>query len=745
MIAPTQQWVRDMTVEADDSSAQYSTNGTTGPFTVPFYFLANTHLRVVYTTAAGASTTLTLTTDYTVSGAGNPAGGSITTMAAYPNDGGKIAIARNVPLTQLTDYVAGDGFPADAHERALDKLTMIAQQLYEQGTRTLRVPEIGALSELPSAVDRAGKLLSFDSSGNPSATAPSAGTATALAADLLSSTSITKGTGQVGHGSQIEYPDGAGEAINASGRVVQGADNTGSTISTAVLRAHFDYCIPRGLRVVLQGNYLVDGPISNPANIASGALHIECVGDVTITVDSGAAAFETLLSCYTTAINSSTISGGRLTLNLSNKAATGILVRHAGGDGGTVNWGPVTVNSAKKIAVDTNENAGVIVYGRYTSVTLAGTIIDGVDRTAAGGACKGISISDVVGHVDIVAPQVSRVLCTGATADADGIAVFGRELSGVYGTRGGALAIYNPIITDCQGRSIKTQISQSVIYQPVINRQNVVAFSTSDIDHQVGGVHDIVGISFTYRKNGGTSPVPSTFIPVSLQHQCTDRTGRMRVVGGVLRTESAVERLCYVTVGAGALAGEVEIADVEVQALAGLSAPISRAVTEVDAGQVQASVGGLHMSVRGLRGDFSAAPLLGYTGASAANTSKLSFDIRDNENTGADSSASLVFANLSGTVITQVGGFRLAGNAGFGDFLGAWNFDYLALKAGCTFTYDRAASGSVTNGPVMTGAYPRVEVLGSISSGTRDIRIMEDTGAALVIRHRQSATWRSVT
>lgn len=394
--------------------------------------------------------------------------------------------------------------------------------------------------------------------------------------------------------------------------------------------------------------------------------------------------------------------------------------------------------------MDTNENAGVIGYGRYTYIRMVSTVIDGVDRTASGGACKGISISDVVGHVDIVAPQVSRVLCTGATADADGISVFGRDISGTYATRGGTLTITSPVITDCQGRSIKTQISQSTILAPVINRQMVVSIATYDIDHQVGGTHEVVAPTFTYRKNGGTSPIAAGFVPVCLQHQCTDRTGRMRVMGGTLRTEVAVGRFADIIVGASALLGEVEFADIEIQCLAGLTAPLTRDLVELDATNVQAS-GGLHVSIRGVRGDFSGGALLGYTGASAVNMSRLSFDLSGNVNSAADSANTIAFSRLSGTTITQVAAFRLSGNAGFIDYLGTWNFDYLTLQAGCTFTYDRVASGGVTNGPVMTGAYPRVEVLGSISSGTRDIRIMEDTGAALVIHHRQAATWRSVT
>ncbi|MEY5100616.1 MAG: hypothetical protein RJA36_3335, partial [Pseudomonadota bacterium] len=58
-----------MTVSSSTNRVQYNTNGTTGPWTVPFYFLEDAHLAVTYTTSAGVETLLTLTTNYSVTGA----------------------------------------------------------------------------------------------------------------------------------------------------------------------------------------------------------------------------------------------------------------------------------------------------------------------------------------------------------------------------------------------------------------------------------------------------------------------------------------------------------------------------------------------------------------------------------------------------------------------------------------------------------------------------------------------------
>lgn len=156
-----------MTIETTTSRVQYDTNGTTGPWTVPFYFLEDGDLLVTYADTDGAEDTLALTTDYSVTGAGVQAGGTVTTVTAY-TAGGTITITRSVSALQEVDYVETDSFPAATHEMALDRLTMLAQQQQEASERALHFPISDNTSgELPTPVARASKLLGFDSAGVP--------------------------------------------------------------------------------------------------------------------------------------------------------------------------------------------------------------------------------------------------------------------------------------------------------------------------------------------------------------------------------------------------------------------------------------------------------------------------------------------------------------------------------------------------------------------------------------------------
>lgn len=118
-----------MTVSSEITSFSYDTDGVTTAFPVPFYFLANQHLRVwLFDTVTEIETDLVLGSGYNVTGAGNPSGGTVTTTATYPA-GQQLRGERVVPVTQETAYQRNDPFPERAHERALDKLTMICQQL----------------------------------------------------------------------------------------------------------------------------------------------------------------------------------------------------------------------------------------------------------------------------------------------------------------------------------------------------------------------------------------------------------------------------------------------------------------------------------------------------------------------------------------------------------------------------------------------------------------------------------------
>ncbi len=158
-----------MTVSTTASRKTYSGNGSTVDFSFPYKFFADGDLVVVLIDSSGTETTQVLNTDYTVSGEGTDTSGQVS-MSTAPASGETLVIYRSLDLTQDVDYISGDAFPAETHEQALDRLTLIAQQLDSTKTRSVRLADSVAddpnLEITESAANRANKVISFDSTGD---------------------------------------------------------------------------------------------------------------------------------------------------------------------------------------------------------------------------------------------------------------------------------------------------------------------------------------------------------------------------------------------------------------------------------------------------------------------------------------------------------------------------------------------------------------------------------------------------
>jgi len=158
-----------MTVSSTTVKNSYSGNGSTTEFAYTFKILVNSDLQVIIRSSTGTETTKTITTHYTVAGAGDASGGSITfTSGNIPASGETVVVRRNVPQTQAIDYIANDPFPAETHEEGLDRAAMVAQQLSEEGDRSIKLSRTNTMNSTEfsvGATDRASKVLGFDANG----------------------------------------------------------------------------------------------------------------------------------------------------------------------------------------------------------------------------------------------------------------------------------------------------------------------------------------------------------------------------------------------------------------------------------------------------------------------------------------------------------------------------------------------------------------------------------------------------
>jgi len=158
-----------MTVSSTTVKNSYSGNGSNDTFVYGFKIFADTDLEVIIRSATGTETIKTLTTHYTVTGAGSASGGNVVfTAGNIPTATETVVVRREVPQTQAIDYIANDPFPAESHEEGLDRATMTIQQLQEEVNRSIKLSATNTMTSTEftvGATDRANKILAFDSSG----------------------------------------------------------------------------------------------------------------------------------------------------------------------------------------------------------------------------------------------------------------------------------------------------------------------------------------------------------------------------------------------------------------------------------------------------------------------------------------------------------------------------------------------------------------------------------------------------
>lgn len=154
-----------MTIPAYDNRREYAGDGTTNAWPFPVYFLSNSDIVVIRRDEDDTETTLTYGTHYSVTGAGDVNGGTVTPLIPTVV-GATYVIFRSPPLTQATSFQNGSALPAATIIREFDKLTMITQRLQEQIDRTARVRETDAPTDpdgdffAPLAAETASRIAS---------------------------------------------------------------------------------------------------------------------------------------------------------------------------------------------------------------------------------------------------------------------------------------------------------------------------------------------------------------------------------------------------------------------------------------------------------------------------------------------------------------------------------------------------------------------------------------------------------
>lgn len=178
-----------MSLSSTTNRNDYVGNGSTETYSYSFRIFDQSHLRVIVKeTATGVETTLAITTDYTVTGVGQAAGGTVVLVDAGQDwidaegdldSGYEITIRRVVPITQLTDIRNQGDFYPEVHEDVFDKQIMISQQQQDDLDRAARMPQTVPVStfdpQFPADLpDNPGAVVIVNQAGDGFETGPTA-------------------------------------------------------------------------------------------------------------------------------------------------------------------------------------------------------------------------------------------------------------------------------------------------------------------------------------------------------------------------------------------------------------------------------------------------------------------------------------------------------------------------------------------------------------------------------------------
>ncbi len=167
-----------MTVSSTINRVDYTGNGASDTYNYTFKIFSDSDLLVtVRNPDTNVESTLALTTDYTVSGTGDAAGGSIALVDINQSwldaegdlkTGWIITIRRVRDIVQETDIRnQGDFFP-EIHEDAFDHFIMVDQQQQDSIDRSIRLPETFSSDDVSTVLPApsAGNVIGWNSSAD---------------------------------------------------------------------------------------------------------------------------------------------------------------------------------------------------------------------------------------------------------------------------------------------------------------------------------------------------------------------------------------------------------------------------------------------------------------------------------------------------------------------------------------------------------------------------------------------------
>ena len=516
------------------------------------------------------STKKTLTTHYTVSGAGTTSGGTVTMTTGNAVSNATVTLVRNITIARTTDFPASGAFQVDSLNTELDRITAVQQELEDDIGRSLRLADEDATATLtiPLKDARKGRYLAFNTTTGNAEAGPTQTDATAIAsvtsdiallADIQDGTTATNAITTLAniHGNVTTVADIHGNVTTIATGTTGGNSNLTNlnTIATGTTGGNANLTQINAVASDLTDINAVAGKATEIGRLGTtdAVADMALLGDSAIITDMGMLAVQDViddmaqLADSTIITNMANLNASGVITNINNLNASGVITNIANLNASGVLTNIANLNASGVLTNIANLNATDVIANIGTVATNVNGVNSFADRyrVASSAPTGSLDVGDL--YFDTTANELKVYKSSGWSAAGSTVngtsARFHYNISGTPNSVTGADANGNTLAYDAGFADVYVNGVRMSPDDITITSGTSVVFSSNladgdDVDIVAFGTFNVANIVSTGALNTGS--ITSGFGNIDTGSSTITTTGAISggTLTGTLQTAS---------------------------------------------------------------------------------------------------------------------------------------------------------------------------------------------------------------